>query len=147
MSSPEMEVVSSKHHNETFEPSFQPDSLPRISVPNLSEDVHGISAKDLAQIPTLNDTAHQETDIPAEPTARESHAEGLAQDVTDVAVASARQPISDAAPVLKELTTQAAPFHTDIWMETIQVRTEKLSQEIKVLHERLDGLQKQPKGY
>ena len=59
MSSNEAEIIANKGH-ETFEPAFESDKVPRLKVPNLPDDAQGLSAKELAQVPTLNepDAAH-----------------------------------------------------------------------------------------
>lgn len=38
-----------------FEPGFQPESIPKISVPNIPEGAVGLTAEALAQVPTLTD--------------------------------------------------------------------------------------------
>jgi hypothetical protein len=43
-----------------FEPGFQPDSVPQISVPHIPEDAVGLTAEALAQVPTLTDQVEEE---------------------------------------------------------------------------------------
>ena len=38
-----------------FEPGFQPESIPKISVPDIPVDAVGLTAEALAQVPTLTD--------------------------------------------------------------------------------------------
>ena len=40
-----------------FEPGYQPETLPKISVPDLADDAQGLTAEALAQIPTLTEEA------------------------------------------------------------------------------------------
>ena len=54
MSSNEADILSNKGH-ETFEPAFESDQVPRIRVPNVPEDSQGLSARELAQVPTLDE--------------------------------------------------------------------------------------------
>lgn len=63
MSSNEADVLSKKGH-ETFEPAFETDQVPRIQVPNVPEDAQGLTAKELAQVPTLDE--QQASPAPAE---------------------------------------------------------------------------------
>lgn len=42
-----------------FEPGFQPESIPKISVPDIPEDAVGLSAEALAQVPTLTDQVEE----------------------------------------------------------------------------------------
>ena len=52
----------------------------------------------------------------------------------------------DALPVLEDVHTQEMPGHVDTWIEVFQKRTDKLTEEIKLLHARLDVLEEQSKG-
>ncbi len=38
-----------------FEPGYQPESLPQISVPDLPPDAQGLTAEALSQVPTLTE--------------------------------------------------------------------------------------------
>ena len=42
-----------------FEPGFQPESIPKISVPDIPEDAVGLSAEALAQVPTVTDQVEE----------------------------------------------------------------------------------------
>jgi hypothetical protein len=52
----------------------------------------------------------------------------------------------DALPVLDEVHAQEIPGHVDTWIEVFQKRTEKLTEEIRQLHVRLDVLEEKSKG-
>jgi hypothetical protein len=43
-----------------FEPGFQPEAIPKISVPDIPEDAVGLTAEALAQVPTLTDQVEEE---------------------------------------------------------------------------------------
>jgi hypothetical protein len=45
-----------------------------------------------------------------------------------------------------DVHTQEMPGHVDTWIEVFQKRTEKLTEDIKLLHARLDVLEEQSKG-
>jgi hypothetical protein len=42
-----------------FEHGYQPESLPKISVPDLPADAQGLSAEALSQVPTLTELVHE----------------------------------------------------------------------------------------
>jgi len=100
-----------------FEPSFQPGSLPSLSVPDLPDDAQGLSAEALAQVPTLTELVH---DAPGQ--------ELLAE------------------PAEPEAVTQETPVEADTWVEGLHVRMGKLTDEIHTLNARLDGLEEQNKA-
>ena len=137
MSSTEADVISNKGH-ETFEPAFETDQVPRIEVPNLPEDAQGLTAKELAQVP--QPSAHKDAQLP----------EAVAQvppqeDPAQLEVAAASPPVLealDALPVLDEVHAQEIPAHVDTWMEILQKRTEKLTEEIRELNARLDVIER-----
>jgi len=137
MSSTEADVISNKGH-ETFEPAFETDQVPRIEVPNLPEDAQGLTAKELAQVP--QPSAPKDAQLP-EAVAQVPPQEDPAQPETAVASAPVLEAL-DALPVLDEVHAQEIPAHVDTWMEILQKRTEKLTEEIRELNARLDVLEK-----
>jgi hypothetical protein len=142
MSSTEAEVISTKGH-ETFEPAFESDKVPRIEVPNLPEDAQGLTARELAQLPTLHESETDHT-----PQATKEVAPTKTESFDPVADAPSASVLAtlDALPVLDEEHAQEMPVHVDTWIEVLQKRTEKLTEDIRLLHARLDVLEKQSKG-
>ena len=140
MSSTEADVLSNKGH-ETFEPAFESDQVPRIQVPNLPEDAQGLSAKELAQVPTLDAPVSKST--PEEAKETTPQAENPPPE-TETPSASVLDEL-DALPVLDEEHAQEMPIHVDTWIEVLHKRTEKLTEEIRQLHERLDVLEEKSK--
>ena len=141
MSSNEAEIISNKGH-ETFEPAFESDKVPRLKVPNLPEDAQGLSAKELAQAPTLNEPDATLTPELAKVTDPKAALIPSEVKETSVSVLDAL----DALPVLEDVHTQEMPGHVDTWIEVFQKRTEKLTEDIRLLHVRLDVLEEQSKG-
>lgn len=140
MSSTEADVLSNKGH-ETFEPAFESDQVPRIQVPNLPEDAQGLSARELAQVPTLDEPEPKHTLEEAKevtPQAKSPSPE------TEMPSASVLDEL-DSLPVLDEEHAQEMPIHVDTWIEVLHKRTEKLTEEIRQLHERLDVLEEKSK--
>ncbi|MEY4435527.1 MAG: hypothetical protein RLY41_419 [Pseudomonadota bacterium] len=103
-----------------FEPGFQPESLPKISVPDIPEDAVGLSAEALAQVPTLTEQVGDTAtiDTVSEPVADEINSEVLTE--TEI--------------------IQEAPVETDTGGEELHVRMDKLTDQIQALNARLDRL-------
>jgi len=141
MSSKEAEIISNKGH-ETFEPAFETDNVPRLKVPNVPEDAQGLTAKELAQVPTLNEPEAAHTPEVAKVTTPKVASIPPEAEETSVSVLDEL----DALPVLDEVHAQEMPGHVDTWIEVFQKRTEKLTEDIKLLHARLDVLEEQSKG-
>jgi hypothetical protein len=129
--SPDESSVDTTIHTESapFEPSYHPDQLPKISVPDLSDDVQGLSAEALAQVPTLTELV----DAPADPS-----------DLIDIPTAI--------PAILDEVTTseempeiQDTPAQADKGVEGLQVRMGRLTDDIHTLNARLDRLEERMK--
>jgi len=120
-----------------FELGYQPETLPQISVPDLADDVQGLTAEALAQIPTLTEEASSKdlleesaeqpevTEViaaeePVEPTS--AHAEPTVQDADVAAI-------------------QDTPAQADTWGEVLHARMGKLTDDIHTLNTRLDRLE------
>ena len=141
MSSTENDVLSTKGQ-ETFEPAFETDQVPRIQVPNVPADAQSLSARELAQVPTLGvPEATQTPKVTKESTATTDPLVPKADESSDSVLDKLK-----ALPILDEVHTQEMPGHVDTWIEALQKRTEKLSEDIKLLHARLDVLEEQSKG-
>ncbi len=106
-----------------FEPGYQPESLPHISVPDLSPDAEGLTAEALSQVPTLTELVDE---APAE-----------ALPIAPVFEVSAHP-----APIE---ATQDAPVQADLWVEELHVRMGKLTDDIHTLNARLDRLDERNK--
>ncbi len=112
-----------------FEQGYQPESLPKISVPDLPEDAEGLSAEALSQVPTLTELVHAEADE-AEVNTEASISDATHEDVTEAAEAeSAEESIQD------------EPVQADTWTEVMHARMGKLTDEIHTLNVRLDRLE------
>jgi hypothetical protein len=121
-----------------FEPGYQPETLPKISVPDLAEDAQGLTAEALAQIPTLTEEApaKEVVDVPSElPEVAEVHA------VEAVQAPQAEEPSPDAVVP----TIQDEPAQADTWGEALHARMGKLTDDIHTLNTRLDRLEERNK--
>ena len=120
-----------------FEAGYMPDSLPRISVPDLPDDALGLSAEALAKVPTLTELVSDESAEP-EPTMAQMEAEPIQV----MAYASAEVEAELEAEVdATGLQAQDLPTQADQWNEELQARMGKLADDIQILNARLDRLE------
>jgi len=122
---PDDVVVAEGIHAEAspFEPAYQPETLPQITVPDLADDAQGLTAEALAQVPTL-------TDLVEEPAIEEAPE----TEVADIDV-----------PEEPEADIQDTPAQADTWVQELKVRMEKLNGDIHTLNARLDRLEERNK--
>lgn len=99
-----------------FEPGFQPESIPKISVPDIPEDAVGLTAEALAQVPTLTDQVEEAIHPEATP--------------------EVNPEVPTEAAVIQE-----APVEADTGGEELHARMDKLANEIHQLNARLDRLE------
>ena len=126
--SPSDEPTSSAIHPEPppFEQGYQPDSLPKITVPDLPADAEGLSAEALSQVPTLTELVHDDVEAPIE--------------ISEAEVAPDAEAPEAAAEVIQE-----PPVQADTWAEVMHARMGKLTDEIQTLNTRLDRLEEKIK--
>jgi hypothetical protein len=103
-----------------FEHGYQPESLPKISVPDLSPDAQGLTAEALAQVPTLTEL------------------------VVDEPLVEAVAPTPEAEPAV-DTPIQDTPVEADTWTEVLHARMGKLTGDIQTLNTRLDRLEERNK--
>ena len=113
-----------------FEHGYQPESLPKITVPDLPEDAEGLSAEALSQVPTLTELVHDDTESPEESNSEVSIEEAPTEEVNESAEHDATE------DDIQEPSVQA-----DTWTEVMHVRMGKLTDEIHSLNARLDRLE------
>ena len=137
---PETLHVSDGIHPEAapFEHGYQPETLPKIQVPDLPEDAQGLTAEALAQVPTLTELVDGEV---------------VAQAPESADPAPLALPEVVAQEVLSPVTSQASPdemiqaetAQADTWSEQLHVRMGKLTDDIHTLNARLDRLDERSK--
>jgi hypothetical protein len=141
-SSPEAAASEGIHTEASpFEPGYQPETLPKISVPDLADDAQGMTAEALAQIPTLTEEAPSK-DLAETPVEQ--------PEVTEVhAVEEPAAPLADSAePTSHEVEVAAiqdTPAQADTWGEVLHARMGKLTDDIHTLNTRLDRLEERNK--
>jgi len=125
-----------------FEPSYQPDSLPKISVPDLAHDALGLTAEALAQVPTLTEQVEEPMVTPSSVVVPriqpESELEAESEDVAAMA------PVVEVTELVDPI--QDTPVEADTWGEELQVRMGRLTDDIHALNARLDRLEEQNKA-
>lgn len=120
-----------------FEPGYQPDSLPRISVPDLPDDAEGLSAEALAQVPTLTELVEPETVASEVPALLEPDSTVLDVQVSPEA--------ADEVAAAEPEAIQDVPTQADTWGEVLHARMGKLTDDIHTLNVRLDRLEQRNK--
>lgn len=130
--------VSSAIHTEAspFEPGFKPGTVPQITVPDLPDDVQGLSAEALSQVPTLTELVDPVPDASEESETAEVE---KAEEASAIEVAE----VAQVGEEPKEDEIQETPPQADTWTEELQVRMGKLTDEIHTLNARLDALENQ----
>ena len=125
-----------------FEPGYQPESLPQISVPDLPPDAEGLTAEALSQVPTLTELVD------------EAPGQALVGAGPEKPVASVETPveaalIAHAAEVSESPASaeaiQDTPVQADTWVEDLHVRMGRLTDDIHTLNARLDRLDERNK--
>jgi len=114
-----------------FEPGYQPETLPKITVPDLADDAQGLTAEALAQIPTLTEEASSEQPVVPELITSDDEVTTLAEPVS---------PQVEIAPI------QDTPVQADTWGEELHARMGKLTDDIHTLNVRLDRLEERNKA-
>jgi hypothetical protein len=142
-----------------FVPAYKPETMTKITVPDLPDDASGMSAEALAKIPTLTE---QVTPALAESAPDASLAQALSPEQSPAAeVGSATATVAadaDALPALAEVDelqltevcaelqgAQDTPLAADSWLEQCQIRIGQLTEEIQKLNDRLDQLEEKTK--
>jgi hypothetical protein len=120
-----------------FEPGYQPETLPKISVPDLADDAEGLSAEALANVPTLTELVETETESAPAPVVTTVEEPVGQSETTDDLPESSEEP---------EALAQDEPPQADTWGEQLQVRMGKLTGDIHSLNARLDRLEERNKA-
>ncbi len=105
-----------------FELGYKPESLPKISVPDLPIDAQSLTAEALSQVPTLTEL------------------------VDDTLVEEGGDALAEADLAETESLIQDTPVQADTWIEVLHVRMGKLTDEIHTLNARLDRLDEKNKA-
>ena len=125
-----------------FEPGYQPETLPQITVPDLAEDAQGLTAEALAKVPTLTELVEHEA-VPVDEVHDDLAEAAQSSELVDAPIAiEAAQADSEQDP---EMPAQAQPTQADTWSEQLQARMGKLTDDIHTLNARLDRLEERNK--
>ena len=116
-----------------FQPSFKPDNVPKLSVPDVPEDATGLSPEDLAHVPTLTEQVDAAPEAPPKP------------DDEHASEAPVLTMPADTELLAVEQDTQEPEPEADTWVEHMQVRMDRLMDDIHTLNDRLDRLENKTK--
>ena len=125
-----------------FQPGFTPENVPHINLPDVPQDATGLPPEALAHIPTLTER------VPASDTTRAPAADTvpvleMLPDASDEAEAALSEAPLDL--VEEAALTQEPEVESDTWVQQIQVRMDRLVDDIQTLNDRLDRLENKTK--
>lgn len=102
-----------------FQSGFKPENVPQINLPDVPQDAAGLPPEALAHIPTLTEWVPEASD------------EALPPELTDEPQAIEQ--------------TQEPEVQADTWVQQMQVRMDRLMDDIHNLNDRLDQLENKTK--
>jgi hypothetical protein len=129
-----------------FQGGFKPENVPHINLPDVPQDATGLPPEALAHIPTLTErvTANSDDSIPPTgvtvPTLEVPLEGETAIDEKPLEIADGQ---TDATEVVEQ--TQEPQVEADTWVQQMQVRMDRLMDDIHNLNDRLDQLENKTK--
>ncbi len=139
-------AVSVSGGDSGFQAGFKPENVPHINLPDVPQDATGLPPEALAHIPTLTErvtATSDETASPAGDTVPVLEVPPEALTVTDAQPPEAADALSDATEVAEQ--TQEPQVEADTWVQQMQVRMDRLMDDIHNLNGRLDQLENKTK--
>ncbi len=129
-----------------FQAGFKPETVPQINLPDVPQDAAGLPPEALAHIPTLTErvpaasgdsepTAGDTVPTLVVPLEDDTTADAQSQETTDA--------LTDSAEVAEQ--TQEPEVQADTWVQQMQVRMDRLMDDIHTLNDRLDQLENKTK--
>ena len=128
-----------------FQAGFKPETVPQINLPDVPQDAAGLPPEALAHIPTLTERVPAASDDSASPAGDTVPVLEVPQDDTTTAtqlLAITDEP-ADAEEVAEQ--TQEPEVEADTWVQQMQVRMDRLMDDIHTLNDRLDRLENKTK--
>ncbi|NDF46570.1 MAG: hypothetical protein EB125_13025, partial [Betaproteobacteria bacterium] len=129
-----------------FQAGFKPENVPHINLPDVPQDATGLPPEALAHIPTLTErvpAASEDEASPAGDTLPVLEVLPEVPTVTEAQPPEAADALSDATEVAEQ--TQEPQVEADTWVEQMQVRMDRLMDDIHTLNDRLDRLENKTK--
>jgi len=129
-----------------FQAGFKPETVPHINLPDVPQDAAGLPPEALAHIPTLTErvpAASGDSATPAGDTVPVLEVPPEDPIVTDAHPPEAVDALSDATEVAEQ--TQEPQVEADTWVQQMQVRMDRLMDDIHNLNDRLDQLENKTK--
>ena len=129
-----------------FQAGFKPENVPHINLPDVPQDATGLPPEALAHIPTLTERVSATSDdsaTPAGDTVPVLEVPPEDPTVTDAQPPEVAGALSDATEVAEQ--TQEPQVEADTWVQQMQVRMDRLMDDIHNLNDRLDQLENKTK--
>ena len=129
-----------------FQAGFKPENVPQINLPDVPQDATGLPPEAMAHIPTLTErvpAASDDSATPAGDTVPVLEVPPEDPIVTDAQPPEAVDALSDATEVAEQ--TQEPQVEADTWVQQMQVRMDRLMDDIHNLNDRLDQLENKTK--
>ncbi len=125
-----------------FQAGFKPENVPQINLPDVPQDATGLPPEALAHIPTLTErvpAASDEATPPAGDTVPTLEMLPDDETITEVQPPEPTDETDEAQP------TQEPEVQADTWVDQMQVRMDRLMDDIHTLNDRLDRLENKTK--
>lgn len=136
------EAVSVAGGDTGFQSGFKPENVPQINLPDVPQDATGLPPEALAHIPTLTERVPAASDEASSPPGDTVPTLEMLPDDEIVTEAQPSEPMD--APDEAE-PTQEPEVQADTWVEQMQVRMDRLMDDIHNLNDRLDRLENKTK--
>lgn len=147
-------AVSVTGEDTVFKSGFQPEHVPQIHLPDVPQDATHLPPEALAHIPTLTERVSAQADAQQPPHTDTVPVLELPSDEADAPREEANPQDSPLAiemdDALQEDTelsepTQEPEVEADTWVQQMQVRMDRLMDDIHTLNDRLDRLENKTK--
>ena len=129
-----------------FQAGFKPETVPQINLPDVPQDAAGLPPEALAHIPTLTErvpAASEDSAPPAGDTVPVLEVSLEDDTSTDAQPQETTYALTDATEVAEQ--TQEPQVEADTWIQQMQVRMDRLMDDIHNLNDRLDRLENKTK--
>jgi hypothetical protein len=129
-----------------FQAGFKPENVPHINLPDVPQDAAGLPPEALAHIPTLTErvpAASDDSVPPAGDTVPTLQVPPEGEVAIDEKPLEIGDESTDATEVAEQ--TQEPQVEADTWVQQMQVRMDRLMDDIHNLNDRLDQLENKTK--
>ena len=125
-----------------FQAGFKPENVPQINLPDVPQDATGLPPEALAHIPTLTERVPAASD---EVTPSPGDTVPTLEMLSDDEIVTEAQPSEPSDETDEAQPAQEPEVQADTWVEQLQVRMDRLMDDIHTLNDRLDRLENKTK--